>query len=102
MRPIKEIKSVKKVVIELLTEHPHLREDDNKLIANIWYKQVNYKEFYSYISFLKHLANGDLISTESICRCRRKVQQDNPHLRGKNYNLRLEESEIVRQEIKTI
>jgi len=38
MRPIKEIKSVKKVVIELLTEHPHLRDDDNKLIANIWYK----------------------------------------------------------------
>ena len=37
---ITEIKKLSEVVKEILTDKPRLRDDDHKLVATIWYKQI--------------------------------------------------------------
>ena len=69
----------------MLETYPHLRDNDNKLIANVWFAETNKKEV---IYFLKDLADGKLSSSESITRCRRKIQEQNPYLRGNRYRYR--------------
>lgn len=98
-----ELKSVTDRVAEYLTKHPSLRENDARLIANIWLEDA--KAYNSYLDinrasyFLKMVAKGVLSNTESIRRARQLIQQKNPHLRGKNYNQRKEHSSDIKKEI---
>ena len=45
------------------------------------------------------LANHKLPSYESISRCRRKIQEKNPHLRGEKWNERHGRASKIRKEI---
>jgi len=45
------------------------------------------------------LAEGKLPSYESISRCRRKIQEKNPHLRGEKWNERHGRAKEIRREI---
>jgi hypothetical protein len=78
---------IKDKVEALLAEKPHLRDDDHKLVANIWYKEAIEKglNIDQIQPILRLIAQGILTSSESITRSRRKVQEDNEHLRGKDY-----------------
>mgnify|MGYP003641464684 CR=1 FL=1 len=85
---IKPIPYVKK----LLTENPHLRDDDNKLISNFWHKEVinldiDLKE-ESGLKILELFAEGKLTSPESIGRVRRKLQEEFTYLRGNKWEER--------------
>ena len=48
---------------------------------------------------LHMLANHKLPSYESISRCRRKIQEKNPHLRGEKWNERHGRASKIRKEI---
>jgi len=48
------------------------------------------------------MSSGNLTSFESISRARRKIQEHNPSLRGKNYKERQEISEDIRENIKNL
>jgi len=87
MKIINEIKSIKNSVKSLLENYPHLRDSDLKLTANIWYSQLSNKNITA-IEFLKEVSEGNLIDPQSISRCRRKIQEQNPELRGNYYNVR--------------
>jgi SMC interacting uncharacterized protein involved in chromosome segregation len=87
---IKNIKAIKDKIKYLLEKYPHLRDDDNKLIANVWYNEAD--KSLSTEEFLKLLSQGKLTNSESIRRCRQKIQEQNIHLRGKRYNYRQEEN----------
>lgn len=92
-----KVNTKKELVIKLLTEFPHLRDDDNKLIATIWKRELKTKDLTA-IDFLQLYANKVLTNAESIVRCRRKVQEIFPKLRGIKYNIRHEHTkEIVNQ-----
>lgn len=93
-----KIKNVKNRVRALLEAHPHLRDDDNKLIANIWYQQLTDKEITAE-RFLMHFSDGKLANTEAIRRARQKLQEQHEHLRGKLYNERHKEKSNVKQGI---
>ncbi len=101
---IHEIKTVKAKVKELLEALPHLRESDEKLIANIWFSQIGKEKIktMSANDLLLEFSNGNLKSPESIRRSRCKVQEQNEHLRGSNYKARQKEEEEVRNEINKI
>ena len=82
----------KQKVKELLTKFPELRDSDNKLIAFYWYKELkakgmNPKEM-SGMDFLQYFSSSKLTNSETIHRCRRKAQEQNKELRGKNYEVR--------------
>lgn len=83
------INTQKELIIQLLNQHPHLRDDDNKLIATIWKKELK-SNSHSALEFLQMYADKRLTNAESIRRCRAKIQELSPELRGLKYKARHE------------
>ena len=101
-----KIGTKKQEIYNLLVNDAKLRDNDNMLIAEIWRQEVaeideaKPKSILSNnLGVLDYLGGGDLTSPESITRCRRKIQQENPSLRGEKYNARHKEQEEVKQEL---
>ena len=77
----------KEKVLKLLQENILLRDNDNKLIATIWDKELERlgipwnvrKHFFNIFSA------GALTPPTTISRMRRQVQELNVELRGKHY-----------------
>ena len=86
----------KKIVESLLRAIPHLRDDDNKLLASVWYEQIK-KSGYE---ILKMVADKQLANSESIRRIRQKLQEINPELRGEIYYERHKEKKRVEIELR--
>ena len=91
-------------VRDLLRVYPDLRDNDNKLIANIWHddmiKKYELDVFNkSAADLLIMFASGKLPSTETIRRTRQKLQQELPELRGEDYLKRQSLQGKVKQEI---
>ena len=82
----------KEVVRELLTVKPHLRDNDNMLIAAYWWRELKRKEIdpnkMNGLEFMQMFANNKLTNIKTIERMRRKLQEERPELRGKAYELR--------------
>lgn len=104
MKLIREMSLVKDRVKYLLAAWPHLRNNDNKLIANIWnqdlLKMGHNNATLSASNFLALYATGQLSNAETIRRVRQKIQEENPELRGTAYSERQKQGEEVRKEIK--
>lgn len=104
MRLIREMSLIKDRVKALLEKYPHLRNSDNRLIANIWnqdlLKMGLNKENIRANKFLALYAESKLTNAETIRRVRQKLQEENPDLRGTVNALRQEQGQSVRQEIK--
>jgi len=82
-----------------LQKHSVLRDDDNRLIANIWFKRLPTIDRLSGRELLMMIAKGKLPSFESISRCRRKIQQEDESLRGKLWAERHQIANDIRKEI---
>ena len=89
-------------VINLLTKYPSLRDSDERLAANIWYNNIKNVDEIDAITLLSRFAEGKLPSYESISRCRRKIQEEKPDLRGKKWAKRHSKQQLVKDEIKEI
>lgn len=99
---IPQLLKIKETVISLLEKYPHLRDDDNKLMATIWKSEIG-KELFDGLSaqgFLIYFAEGRLSNSEGIRRARQKAQEDRPELRGLNYNKRQRKGTETKQIIK--
>ena len=93
---------IKERVQSLLERLDYLRDDDNRLIANIWLSDaggVKAVNNMSAMDFLAEIAKGKLTSAESIMRCRRKVQEQIPKLRGKNYQSRKDNEGNIKKDL---
>ena len=97
---------LRQLIEAILAEKPHCRDDDHKLIANIWQKEIlaqHGEEGYfrkSCHEVLNDFATGKLSSPESIRRIRQKVQELQPLLRGEKYRDRQKHQGKVKQEIR--
>lgn len=97
----------KEKVVEVLTKHEASRDDDNRLLATIWWADFNAQayiladgELSGVRKFLKLLAAGKLSNPESVRRHRQKLQESCKELRGSKYNERKRELEAeVRQSV---
>lgn len=103
---IERIKKIKEKVQQLLTTVPHLRDDDNKLIATIWNQEIgkdaegkSKTRSMSAFDMLHAMSNGQLTPADAITRARRKVQEQNWDLRGKSYRSRKNKQEETRKSI---
>ncbi len=74
-------------VIYWLDKYPKLRDDDNRLCANIWSEELNNLEITAK-DFLRLYASNKLTSAPSIKRARAKLQEECPEYRGEKYNIR--------------
>ena len=87
-------------VQHVLKKHPVLRDDDNRLIANIWFKKLPNINELNGKALLKMIAKGKLPSFASIVRCRRKIQQEDKALRGELWDKRHQIADDIRKEIR--
>tara|TARA_R110000787_G_scaffold16595_5_gene50051 strand:- start:1199 stop:1516 length:318 start_codon:yes stop_codon:yes gene_type:complete len=99
-----KIKKHEKMIQSYLTNVPHLRDDDMKLLATIWNQELKGMEFNplkNTMAFLQLLADGKLSNPSSIRRCRAKLQELHPELRGQRYlDRQKKQTEEVVSEIK--
>lgn len=108
---IEQIKHIKKKVTQLLTDTPHLRDDDNKLIATIWNEEMGREiekdgnkgkfksRFTTAFCFFEAFSSGQHTSPESIRRVRQKIQEQIPELRGTSYKNRKKTGTEFKKEI---
>lgn len=104
MKNVNEIKELCDKVKTLLRSHPHLRDSDKRLVANVWVLDLTAQfdrkiEDISSLQFLNALAEGRLTNYDSITRARRKVQETNPDLRGEKYGDRKQEAKDTQENI---
>tara|TARA_R100000049_G_C1872287_1_gene31611 strand:+ start:56 stop:394 length:339 start_codon:yes stop_codon:yes gene_type:complete len=102
-KPLFMISKCAKIVEQLLTSSPKLRDNDQQLVANVWYVQARDQFDIGKMTaknFLHELAQGNLMSSESITRCRRKLQEEHIHLRGNKWAERHRMQKDVKEELR--
>ena len=70
-----------------LNMYPSLRDNDNRLCANIWSEEIGEADITGK-DFLALYAANKLTSAPSIKRARAKLQEECPEYRGEKYHLR--------------
>ena len=70
-----------------LERYPSLKDNDNRLCANIWSSELGGADITAQ-DFLALYASNKLTSAPSIKRARAKLQEEEPKYRGQKYNLR--------------
>jgi hypothetical protein len=86
-------------VMTLLKQHPHLRDSDEKLVANVWHNEIGNPSAISAFAMLELYANGKLTNSDYITRVRRKLQEEYPELRGKLYKERHKKQELIKHQL---
>ncbi len=99
MNIIKVSDTVKKI----LKENPKARDNDNLLILKVWAEQEPSlrRTSFSFVNFSYYFINGIFHSTESICRARRKIQEEFPEYRGKSYKAKQNHQEDVKEQLRS-
>lgn len=96
-----KIKKHEKIIKDFLTAKPHLRDNDMKLLASVWWQEMRMlgldMHSHSAHETLLLLSNGKLSNPSSIRRCRAKLQELHPELRGHRYKDRQknQQTEVV-------
>ena len=98
----KKIASLTDRVVRLLTIKSDLRDNDRRLTCNIWWKSVSNPELLMFEDFIALYIKGKVPESDSITRCRRKVQEENQELRGKSWDLRHGLEDAVKEELREI
>ena len=97
----KIIRSVDRVT-GLLTAKADLRDNDRRLTCNIWWKSVSNPELLMFEDFINLYIKGKIPESDSITRCRRKIQQENEDLRGESWDLRHGLEDAIKDELREI
>jgi hypothetical protein len=103
MKKVEITKTSKKVKL-ILSKLPECQDDDNRLTAKFWRKELAGMGLDPFnitgSDLLAVLANGELTSSESIRRSRQRIQELNPNLRGKNYSERQKNQTDIKKQLK--
>jgi hypothetical protein len=93
---------VSSVVKKILIEFPEARDSDELLILKVWGEQEPYLRNirYTFVKFAQEFKKGSFHSTESICRARRKIQEEFPQYRGESYKAKQNHQEDVKDQLK--
>ena len=98
-----KLKHIGPRVKEVLQQNVTTRDDDNKLTAIIWHRELADKGIdankLTAQGFMKLYYEGKLTNSDSITRARRKVQELCPDLRGGNYKARQANQEKVKKDL---
>lgn len=94
---------IKNKVISILYSHESARDDDSELVSLFWIQELsriglNPKTITAY-QLLEMLIRKRLTNPDTITRRRRQAQKENPNLRGKKYESRLNSQNKVKHEL---
>ena len=99
-----KLKQARDQVQELLEKHPSLRDDNPRLVANIWHEELKFLgiEIIPQITKVLTLISTELTSADSITRTSRLLQETVPELQGRDWKKRQAHTKKVKTEIKEI
>ena len=101
-----KISQLEKRVRALLTARPELRDNDQRLVSNVWWQCLKFDKIdpdtMPSTKLLLLLSQGKLPNHDSITRARRKLQEVDESLRGEKYNKRQGHQAEVIEDLKTI
>jgi len=91
-------------VEKLLIKHPSLRDDNSRLVVNIWFDELKDHDIVinEDIKKVLTLITRNFTSGETITRTSRLIQETDPTLRGKNWDKRQAHTKNVKEEIKNL
>ena len=98
----KKIINLSDQVIKLLKKKSHLRDNDRRLTCNIWWKSVSNPELLMFEDFINLYIEGKIPESDSITRCRRKVQEEMKELRGESWDKRHGLEKVVQEELREL
>ena len=88
----------REIVEDILLKDEKARNDDNYLCWYVW--AMTFPKIKHDIDYLKQLfIEGELPKMESITRVRRKLQEENPSLRGSKYKERHSNQENYKKDL---
>jgi hypothetical protein len=102
MNTVQSMKKHKDKVKELLEEYEDYRDDDLRLISAFYFQNYGKHSTFQNITgmdFLMNFSKGVYLPPDQITRIRRKLQEQNPHLRGKKYYERHKSEQETREQI---
>ena len=94
-----QISTTKETVRRWIQKFPELRDNDNRLVASIWNREVKALGIQSAEFLLKALADGKLTNPESIRRSRQQLQEQHPELRGELYKEKQAKQTVIQNEL---
>jgi hypothetical protein len=98
-----QVKTLQEKVKIMLTKYPEMRDSDKMLVTNFWYfelRRMGVDVDKAPISeFFAAYQSGVLSNADLITRARRKVQEENPDLRGDSWEERHKEARETRKTI---
>ena len=99
-----KIKAAISPVRTILEKHPSLRDDNPRLVANIWHEELKSLgiEITPQITKMLTLISTKLTSAESITRASRTLQKDVPDLRGRDWEKRQAHAVKVKKALRDI
>lgn len=99
---VQKLKKVEPAVIKCLQQIPAARDNDTLLILKIWAAEnpALRDPLYPFVNFAAQLLDDQYTKADTITRCRRKIQELYPELRGDKWQDRHNEAENTRKEIK--
>ena len=99
-----KIKQAMNPVRTILEKHPSLRDDNPRLVANIWHEELKSLgiEITPQIKKVLTLISTELTSAESITRASRSLQNAVPDLRGKDWEKRQAHAPKVKKELREL
>ena len=90
-------------VSRLLTRFPHLRDNDQRLCCMVWVRELEARDLsYNEMSaktLMTMYATGEISNPDTITRIRRKLQEQNPNMRGMKYKQRQASQENVKKQL---
>ena len=99
---IEKIKNKEFIVRDILEKYPKARDNDSRLLAHVWLYQCGGKtqaEGLSMWDFILDFTRKNFAEVSGITRCRRKLQEKYPELRGELYEKRHKMKNSVKEEI---
>ena len=100
---MEKLTAVTGLIKSYLEKMPKLRDDDRRLIANVWHNNLKYNKMdpneMTAMEFIRLYSKGNFISPSTITRNRRKLQETYPSLRGKLYTHRQRKASKVKEEV---
>lgn len=105
---IHRLKDLQNEVYLLLKSQPATRDNDRLLMVKIWCRQNHLlrpdprsgRPSINFESFAREFIDGVYASPESIRRCRQRLQETKPELRGTKYGEKKKAAKEVQKEIK--
>lgn len=98
-----EITKTKDTVFALLQQYPCLRDNDERLIVNVWANDMARErlnpEHTSVKDFFTKFNDGKITNADSITRARRQIQEKTPELRGQLWHKRHKHQKAVKEEL---